>query len=66
MRIEFSSNGDLLIKPDGVAERLALAAWIDQKKFGEGSEKAFVIDLTPPPLPPNVPVDGRHVHRLTK
>lgn len=60
MKVEFNSHGDLRITPENSTERYALKAWSDGKKAGKIAGR-FVIDVTPPPMPPSMPSNPEHV-----
>lgn len=59
MRVELSLRGDVVITPDNATERYALRAWADRKNNeGKGN---FVLDLSPPPMPPSMPGNPEHI-----
>lgn len=60
MKVEFNSQGNLRITPENSTERYALKAWAEGKKAGKISGR-FIIDVTPPPMPPSMPTSSEHV-----
>ena len=58
MKIELTSQGDLVVKPEGTIERLALQSWVEGRQTGKTNGQ-FMIDLSCPPMPPSAPVDSR-------
>jgi len=63
MKIDFNNAGGLTIKPESSTERYALQEWA-RRRSSETERAGILLDLTPPPVPPSPPADGRYIKVL--